>query len=420
MTRKTPEFRAECSTAQGVSNAVKWARDQGRDFAIHSTGHCFAGHSMHERLVIGTSSLKEIRPRPDSNRITVGPGAFIGNAYLKLASSRQALGGGSYYSVGMAGLTLGGGIGFRSRKSGLLCDQLESLTMVDANGRIVRASETENSDLFWACRGGSGGSFGIVTQMTFRTAFVPLRQVIHVHIAASRNEAERIVHDWQYWSEAQGRGITTHLQVVRRKSHRYLIGLTGETEATNENAHRQVKALFGARTTIHPNWIVDYYSDRGLRLVKNADDVIEPYPILSKSDFIAKPMPREGIRSVFDAMEKTAPGHVQLTIEALGGAIDDVAPGATAYPHRGVAYVVEFRSNLSSIFTLAEHKNSLDLVKAAYAPYATGGVYVNYPYPTLENWAKAYWGDNLPRLMAVKRNWDPDNVFHHAQSVPLA
>lgn len=419
LTRKTPRMRAECLSVRGVGNAVKWARENGRSFATHSTGHCFAGHSMHEGLVIGTSRLRHIRHDPAAGRVTVGAGAFIGDVYMKLAEARQALGGGSYRSVGVAGLTLGGGVGFRSRKSGLLCDQLERLTMVDANGRIVQASATENPDLFWACRGGGGGSFGIVTELVFRTAHVPVRQVIYVYTAARRSDAERIAHDWQHWSRDRGQGTTTHLQISRRRQREYVVALTGEAEARSDDVLAAARDLMGSRVNVHENGVSDYYSERGLTLVRNADDVITPTPVLSKSDYIAKAVPREGFTAVFDALERAKPGQVQLTIEALGGAVDDIAPDATAYPHRGAAYLVEFRANPPDIFRLAEYRKAIDDVKTAYAPYATGGVYVNYPYPTLENWADAYWGPNLPRLKAIKRKWDPDNIFHHAQSVPL-
>ncbi len=418
-TRKLPEVRAECRSADGVAHAVRWARDSGQAFAVHSTGHCFAGHSMHERLVIGTSSLKHIRPDPGNNLVTVGPGAFTGNVYLTLAGTRHALGGGSYASVGMAGLTLGGGVGFRSRKAGLLCDQLESLSLVDATGRLVTASETENPDLFWACRGGGGGSLGIVTEMTFRTEQAPQRSAIHVFIAVKRQEAERILYDWQHWSKTQDRGTTTHLYVIRRGAQDYLIGLTGEAEGHRKDVFSRLRDLLGADRTIHENGVTDYYSERGLNLVKNADDVIEPFPILSKSEFVARALPGEGIRTILDAMERIKPGQVKLTMEALGGAVDDVAPDATAYPHRGAAYLVELRADPPDIFGLPEYRRAIDTVKEAYVPYATGGVYVNYPYPTLEKWAQAYWGRNLPRLMDIKRKWDPDNVFRHAQSVPL-
>ncbi|MDH3600662.1 MAG: FAD-binding oxidoreductase, partial [Candidatus Tectomicrobia bacterium] len=227
-TRKVPALRAVCRSGDAVREVINWARDTGKRFAVHSSGHCFAGHSMHDELVIDTRYLNGIRFDADQKRVTVGASAFIGHVYERLAASRQGLGGGTYGSVCMAGQTLGGGIGYLARSAGLLCDQLEEITVVDAGGRIMRASQDENADLFWASRGGGGGSFAIATEMTFRTKPVPERTIIYLFIAVSFEQARRIVHDWQLWSSDIGLETTTHLLLSRRSKRQYLVSLTGE------------------------------------------------------------------------------------------------------------------------------------------------------------------------------------------------
>lgn len=418
-TKKVPVHRAVCRTADAVAEVVKWARDTGRRFAVHSSGHCFAGHSMHEDLVIGTSRLNRIDHDPDANRITVGAGAFIGHVYEKLAPSHQGLAGGTYGSVCMAGLTLGGGIGYLARFAGLLCDQLEAVTLVDAAGGLVRASLEENPDIFWALRGGGGGSFGIVTELTFRTIPLAKRAIIYVFIAVPIDQARRIVHDWQHWTNETGRETTTHLLLSRRTQRQYLVALTGQSSLPARELERAVQKLLGRQNPIHESYLVNYYSNRGAGLLKNWDETVVPIDFLSKSDYVGGAVPQTAIDELLETLERHPPGSVKLTFEALGGAVEDVPPAETAYPHRATSYLVEYRSEFNDASQRVQYRKAMDDVRAVLKPYTTGGVYVNYPYPDLENWAEAYWGANLPRLMETKKKWDPDNVFRHAQSVPV-
>ncbi len=417
--QKVPELRAVCRTNYAVAETVKWARDTNRKFAVRSSGHSFAGHSMHDDLVIDTSRLNQIEFSPNKNHVAVSAGTFNGSVYETLAVSQHALGGGSYGSVCMAGITLGGGVGYRSRISGLLCDQLDEIMLINADGNIVRANHTENADLFWASRGGGGGSFGIVTNLKFRTTPTPTRNLIYVHIAVTFRHAQRILHDWQHWLGEMGRTTTTHLQMARYSKNRFLVALTGESTLSRNSVLSALQKLLGPNVVIHENYLVNYYSPHGLNLMKNWDAFLQPVKFISKSDYVNAPVPSPVITNVLETLKRHPPATVKLTFEALSGAVQDIAIDETAYAHRGALYLLEYRSEYRLDQQMEPRRQALNEIRAIFRPHVTGGAYVNYADPELDNWAQAYWGSNLPRLVETKQKWDPDNVFNHAQSIPL-
>lgn len=139
----TPKLRALCHSAQSVSEMIQWIRETGQDFAVRSSGHSLAGFSQHDKLVLDLRRLSHVKINRANATVTVGAGCWSGPVYSELAKHRFALAGGTVLTVAMAGLTLGGGLGYLSRSEGLLCDRLQSIEMVDADGRIVRADAEE-------------------------------------------------------------------------------------------------------------------------------------------------------------------------------------------------------------------------------------------------------------------------------------
>lgn len=416
VTQKTPALRAMCRTPEGVANVLKWARDTGRDFAVRSAGHCFAGLSQHDGLVIDSRPFADIRVDPEKQRVTAGAGAWIGWVYKALAQHGLALAGGSYPSVGVAGNTLGGGVGFLSRRDGLLCDRLESVSLVDAQGRTVTASKDENPDLFWACRGGGGGSFGVVTDFTFRASPVERAGHIAVTVRVPFRRAARIIAGWQYWTEEMGRDTTTHMQFSRYTlSNDFVITLTGLTLSPRERVLDSLRELFG---DVPESAVTTYPWDQAIEHLHDWHHLITPEILISKSDYVATPMSVGAVEKVLEVLTKYPVGGVKTTWEALAGAVGDIGPADTAYPHRDARFVIHYKCDIFRLTQYLQQERGIREYWQAMRPYVTGGAYVNYPDPELFDWARAYWGANLPRLQQVKTAWDPDNVFRHAQSVP--
>ncbi|MGH9088053.1 MAG: FAD-binding oxidoreductase [Acidimicrobiales bacterium] len=168
-----PAAIAFCRSAADVQRCVHFARHAGVDLAARSGGHSYGGYSSCPGLVVDVASMASVRVAPDRATVAIGAGARLIDCYEVLGASGVLLPGGSCPTVGIAGLTLGGGVGVLGRNYGLTCDQLVSLDVVTADGRLVRCDASRHPDLFWASRGGGGGNFGIATSFTFRVHPIP-------------------------------------------------------------------------------------------------------------------------------------------------------------------------------------------------------------------------------------------------------
>src|SRR5580692_783095 len=162
-TALTPQLRALCKTAGAVGVMVDWCRSNNLPFALRSGGHSYEGFSQSSSVVIDTRLMSAIKVDEASKTATVGAGASLGQVYKAIAKSGLAFPGGSCPTVGVSGHLLGGGYGYLARSYGLACDSLLSIALINPNGQQVQADAHQNADLFWACKGGGGGSFGIAT-----------------------------------------------------------------------------------------------------------------------------------------------------------------------------------------------------------------------------------------------------------------
>jgi FAD/FMN-containing dehydrogenase len=165
----SPALRAVCKTEHAVAVMVDWVQANDQSFAVRSGGHSYEGFSQSANVVIDLRGLKTIAIDATSGLVTVGAGVSLYKIYQALAARGLALPAGSCPTVGISGHVMGGGHGLLARSHGLTCDTLRQATIVDSQGQPQQASATSNPDLYWACRGGGGGSFGIATQFTMST-----------------------------------------------------------------------------------------------------------------------------------------------------------------------------------------------------------------------------------------------------------
>jgi FAD/FMN-containing dehydrogenase len=188
---------AFCESVADVQRCIRWCARHGVRPAARSGGHSYGGYATAGGgLVIDVSRLDRIVP--SSGRARIGAGASLGDVYERLWQAGRTIPGGSCPTVGIAGLALGGGVGFSARKLGLTCDSVRELTLVTADGRVRTCNENVNSDLFWACRGGGGGNFGVVTGFVFKTH--PVSTVTTYNASWPWRRAGRVVDAWQRWA----------------------------------------------------------------------------------------------------------------------------------------------------------------------------------------------------------------------------
>jgi FAD/FMN-containing dehydrogenase len=418
-TFKLPRLRALCSSAEGVAETIKWARDENIPFAVRSTGHDFAGHSQHESLVIDTSPLNGIELNGTGGTVRVGAGARNGAVSIALAEAGQILGGGTHESVGMAGVTLGGGFGYFTRLAGLLCDQLQSLTLVDASGRIVTVDQQVEPDLFWACKGGGGGSLGIVTDLTYRTLEASHLTYVSAPLIVDAITAAHLLHDWQHWVADLPRTMTMHLTVSWYVNGQFLLNLSGMSLETAQSTKDKLHQWVGNSVSIADQWVQNRSAAEIMGELYGVPHYVSALQFLGRSQTIKDPLSLGNIALLLHTLGSYPTGAVNLNFEALGGAMGDISTDATAFPHRDASYIVHATKTVLDETTRSSSEQALQAVMASLESHASGGIYVNYPEADLENWSSAYWGENLPRLQAIKRQIDPDDLFHHAQSIPL-
>jgi FAD/FMN-containing dehydrogenase len=351
--------------------------------------------------------------------VTVGAGAALFHIYEALTAQGLAVQAGSCPTVGISGHILGGGHGLLARSHGLTCDSLEEVTLVGAQGQVLTVNATSEPDLYWACKGGGGGSFGIATQ--YRLKVFPLRTalVFGVSWKLSQGQAAKMFAAWRAWAPHAPATITSIMKVGSAGGGVITMRCIGQSIGTEAELRAQLQPLLALDK---PSSALAVHSLSFLDAVKHFAGPLDYESVFmkAKSDYVLDPLGDDAIAALLHAMAAVPAGGVALLCDAYGGKIADVATDATAFPRRaGTQFCIQYYSSWTRAADTPTHVAQVTKVYAAMRDFMPGASYVNYCDLDLPNYATAYWGNNLPRLMRVKQQYDPDNLFHHAQSVPL-
>ena len=418
-TAKVPELRAKCLTEDGVRRALDWARGTNTRFSVQSGGHCFEGLSQSDSLILDLSQMTRLSITPDGG-LVAQPGIRLWQANDAAATIGRALPAGYCQRVGLGGHVCGGGLGVLSRSFGLTCDNLEAARVVTADGTVVMASQEEDDELFWALRGGGSGSFGIVTE--FRLALHPVNRVIFADHSwqFDRVSAAAFLGEVLQVADGFGDGLCAYVSLHARSAASMLVrirlvSIAGEAETAAASA----ALLDLADPLTDPVTISGSYLEIAELMWPRTHD---PRRRLKyKSRFLPATVDAKACSSLVEAMAADWEADIWLTMEQLGGAIDIPDPQATAFVHRrGPGFIAELGATLPDEGDDGAVLGAIDRVYRALGHMAVPGAYVNYPDLDLEDWQHAYWGANLPRLARIKRRYDPENLFRHAQSVEPA
>jgi FAD/FMN-containing dehydrogenase len=421
-----PRVIVFCQTPDDVANAVRWAREH--DVPIHVRGgrHAYEPLSIGAGIVIDVIDLDSVAVDAENQLAVVGAGVALLPLTEALAARGFALPMGSCPTVGITGLTLGGGYGYLSRARGLTCDSLIAVEMIDASGARLRATETEHPDLLWACRGGGGGSFGIVISLTFRLRRIG--PVTSYRMVWKRREGAAVFDAWQRWAPFTDDRLTSLFKL--RAGRRAPVESVGLFLAPAVELVSLLTPLVSAGTARVVELVETPYLDAarrfagvvpGQRRWRAHWNAIGSTRFKNSSDYARKPLDREAIE-IIRAHLATAPSRQALvSFDAYGGAVNRIPADATAFPHRdGTLYGLQYQIYWKHPTEEEACVRWLDDLRAAMRPFVSGGAYVNYPDLAIPDWQCAYFGANLRRLVAVKTRHDPDNVFRHAQSIPPA
>ena len=435
-----PKAIAYCQSPTDVQRCIGFARQHDLPLAARSGGHSYAGYSLCTGLVVDVSRMATVTVAQDHQTAVVGAGARLIDVYNTLGQAGVVLPGGSCPTVGIAGLTLGGGVGVFGRNFGLTCDNLESLDVVTADGRTVTASGSADDDLYWACRGGGGGNFGVVTSFTFGVHPVPPIALFTLEYPWAA--AGSVLGAWLQWLPQTPAALWSNCQLLSEGATGPAVKVTGVfcgTTSALSGLLRPLRTAVGASPTYD---FVGPESYVGAMLIEGGCEGStvaqchlpsqDPTGTLSRASFNAKSayltaaLPDGGVTAVVEAVESLSQQLPQVgggfVLDAYGGAINQVAAADTAFVHRdalaGVQYSVTWSTGSPSSVP-AGAASWLAHSQTDLAPYVTGA-YQNYIDPTQPDWLTAYYGANLPRLAQVKQAVDPDDVFHFAQSIPTS
>ena len=402
-----PRLVVVSRSVSDVVATLQHAHATGDRLAPRNGGHCFAGRSSSDGIVLDLSGLDGIEVAGDG-AATIGAGARLGQVYATLHAHHRTLPAGCGPTVGITGLTLGGGIGLLGRRHGLTCDRLLGARVVLADGRVVDCDHDREPDLFWALRGAGGGQVGVVTSLRFATVAEPITTRIEAHW--SDIDAVDLVAAWQGWAPDALDELTANLTLAAEPGtpvRATLFGASTLEEAPTRKLLRQLTERAGVADTTQLRSGVPYH------LLKRsfADPREVPTGSLRiRSEFFSRPLAPATLASLLTRLGDPPPtGRRRLGFTAMGGAYNRVEPDATAFAHRGERFLLEH---------IAEPDDPwVDDSRAIAHADGSGRVYPNFPDPTLEDWATAYHGGNYPRLVAVKQSYDPHRFFDFPQAI---
>jgi FAD/FMN-containing dehydrogenase len=427
----------QAANADDVAAGIAFARTEGVPLAGMSGGHGYAGYSSTHGLQISFAQMNAVSVDAATRLATIGAGANLDDVYSGLAKAGYLVPGGSCTTVGVAGLTLGGGFGLSGRQFGLLTDNLVSATIVTADGQKHTVSESNEADLFWALRGGGGGNFGLVTEFVFNAH--PTADVIVFNIGWEWSKVREVFDAWQNLIPDIPDELTTISTIGNNGLGGDTSGLTcatvGQFRGSEADLREILQPLYDAGGTpksedIQKKSFIDsvYYfawcSDEKA-CQKAPVGTVEPARFYIKSAYARERFPQAGVGTMIDWIERWPGenGYAVFEFDSYGGAVNRVSPTATAFVHREELLVGQHQvywDDKASESMIANAVGWLNGFYAAMAPYNSGFAYQNYIDRNLADWQHAYYGENLPRLRQVKRRVDPDNLFNFAQSIPPA
>ncbi len=429
----TPVAIALCAGTRDVVTCVNWCRDYGVQPVARGGGHSYIGASSTFGLLIKTGAMNRVWVDARRGTVTVQAGALNENLLAALRGGGLMLPIGTCPSVGVTGLTLGGGIGDNSRWAGMTSDHLTSAELVLASGELVTASQSEHPDLFWALRGAAGGNFGISTRLTFR--LIPLkRRVISVFgmlfngpdsALAALSAFDRLMLTAP--PELSGfAGLTSQRPLGADRPGASLFPQLG-IEGSYQGPVTELRELLRpVATAAPPNGYIsgdmEYWTAQINYLA------VPPQPehgFAEAGRFTDEPLPTPVIDDLISRVmaAPTGPGaygEVRL-MGWSGGAVNHVSPAATAYVHRSSVSLLRPAVWWINGTPGTLQRDLLDWMASSWRyiePFTQDQAFQNWPYEKIANWPQAYYGANFPRLVQVKRRYDPHNLFRYSQSIP--
>jgi FAD/FMN-containing dehydrogenase len=416
MIDRRPALIARCSGAGDVRSCVRFAKAQGVPLSIRGGGHNIAGTSLCEGgLVIDLSPLRSVEIDPLTRRAHVQPGATLSDFDAEAQAFGLATPLGINSTTGVAGLTLGGGFGWLTRKYGLTIDNLVSADLVNAKGEFMHVNQEENPELFWALRGG-GGNFGVVTRFEFQVHPVgpevlsglivyPMDQA-KAALQQYRELVAKMPDDLSVWLVLRDAPPLPFLPASVHGKPVLVLAVFYAGKDTSEGQRliepfRRLGSPHGEHVGLQPYRAWQQAFDP--LLTPGARNYWKSHNLNAMSD--------SAIDVALDHAKRLPSPHCEVFFALLGGQASRIDRAATAYPHRDALFAMNVHARWE---TPAEDRACIDWARSLFrtmAPHAAGGVYVNFLTEDESERIRDAYGPNYERLASLKERLDPDNLF---------
>lgn len=439
----SPQGLAYCASPTDVQTCLAFVRRFALPVTARCGGHSYAGYSTTSGLVLDVTRMKQVKVDENAGTATIDGGARLIDVYSTLAQHGVVLPAGSCPTVGIAGLTLGGGVGVLSRKFGLSSDSLLSAQVVLASGETVTCDQNTRPDLFWALRGGGGGNFGVVTSFTFQV--YPVSFLVLFTLNWPWSSAVDVVDAWQHWGPQAPDELWSNCLLLESPNKQVgpLVSVNGvyvgSADALNPFLQQLIDSVGSApsgRYVFTDSLIDAMMAEAGCygKSVEachlpgqNPQGQVGRDTSKASSDYVNKALPRQAIEILVDSINKRQSSSNLsgggIGMDAFGGAISRISADATAFVHRNALFSIQYTASWNAndnSSVVSANASWLKSTWQAMRPYVSGEAYQNYIDPDLADWKQAYYGANLARLQQVKKTYDPTNLFHFAQSIPPA
>lgn len=421
MIDRRPAVIVQCSEADDVRYAITFARENGLEISIRGAGHNIAGNAVCDNgVMIDLSTMRNVRIDAHKRRAYVEPGATLADFDKAAQVHGLATPVGINSTTGIAGLTLGGGFGWLTRKYGMTIDNLVSAEAIAADRNKIRTSENENADLFWAIRGG-GGNFGIVTEFEF--ALHPVGpEILAGLIVFPFSQAKQVL--TQYHKFAESAPEELNVWVVLRKAPPlpflpvnvhgkevvvlavFYVGDIVEGEKLIEPL-RSFGDAYGEHIGVQP--YLEWQQAFDPLLTRGARNYWKSHNFTELHDGV--------LDAIVEFASKLPSPQCEIFIALIAGAFNHVSADATAYYHRDAKFVLNVHGRWDDI---AHDEICIAWAREffqASAPYASAGAYVNFMTEEEGDRVAAAYGSNYDRLVQIKKRYDPENIFHLNQNI---
>jgi len=421
MIDRRPAVIIQCAEADDVPHAISYARDNGLEISVRGGGHNIAGSALcNNGVMIDFSKMTAVKVDAQKKRAYVEPGATLGDFDKAIQAHGLATPVGINSTTGIAGLTLGGGFGWLTRKYGMTVDNLISAKMVTADGSKIQVSEDENADLFWAIRGG-GGNFGVVTQFEF--ALYPVGpEILAGLLVFPIDQAKQVLEKYREFVKSAPEELS--IWVVLRKAPPlpflpvavhgkevvvlaiFYAGDIAEGEKFIDPL-RSFGDAYGEHVGAQP--YVQWQQAFDPLLTPGARNYWKSHNFIELSD--------GALDSIIEFVGKIPFPQCEIFLGLIAGAANRVSSNAMAYGHRDAKFVLNVHGRWDEA---AQDEIGIAWARAffkASAPYASAGAYVNFMTEDEGDRVAAAYGVNYARLKQVKKKYDPKNIFHNNQNI---